>query len=52
MLESMARTAVDKAQATHPDIARVALKDMMKNERFKNSLTDTQLQWVNQLLKG
>ena len=50
MLQSMARTAVDKAQATHPDIARVALKDMMKNERFKNSLTESQRQWVNKLL--
>ncbi|QEY23514.1 phage head morphogenesis protein [Neisseria animalis] len=52
MLSRMAQVAVDKAQAVHPDIARVALKEMMKNERFKNSLSAGALAWVLELLKG
>ena len=52
MLSRMASVAVDKAQATHPDIARVALRQMMGNERFKSSLNAVQLAWVLQLLRG
>ena len=52
MLSRMASVAVDKAQAAHPDIARVALRQMMGNERFKSSLNAAQLAWVIDLLKG
>ncbi len=52
MLSRMASVAVDKAQAAHPDIARVALKEMMGNDKFKNALTGEQLAWVQKLLKG
>ena len=52
MLSRMASVAVDKAQAAHPDIARVALRQMMGNERFKSSLNAAQLAWVLQLLRG
>ena len=52
MLSRMAKIAVDKAQATHPDIARIALKTMMGNDRFKNSLSTASLTWVLKLLKG
>ena len=52
MLSRMASVAVDKAQAAHPDIARVALRQMMGNERFKSSLNAAQLAWVINLLKG
>ncbi|MFD1245117.1 phage head morphogenesis protein [Paralysiella testudinis] len=52
MLSRMASVAVEKAQAAHPDIARVALKEMMGNDKFKNALTGEQLAWVQKLLKG
>lgn len=52
MLSRMAKIAVDKAQATHPDIARIALKTMMGNDRFKNALSTASLTWVLKLLKG
>ena len=52
MLSRMASIAVEKAQATHPDIARVALRDMMQNKRFKESLNTTQSAWVTKLLSG
>ena len=52
MLSRMASVAVEKAQAAHPDIARVALKEMMGNDKFKNALTGEQLVWVQKLLKG
>ena len=52
MLSRMAQVAVDKAQAAHPDIARTALKTMMRNDRFKNALSAASLAWVLKLLKG
>lgn len=52
MLSRMAQIAVDKAQATHPDIARIAIKTMMTNQKFKNALTPESLAWVRELLKG
>ena len=52
MLSRMASVAVEKAQAAHPDIARVALKEMMGNDKFKNALNGQQLAWVQKLLKG
>lgn len=52
MLSRMAQIAVDKAQVTHPDIARIALKTMMGNDRFKNALTPESLAWVRELLRG
>lgn len=52
MLSRMASVAVEKAQAAHPDIARVALKTMMGNQRFQAALTAAQLAWVTQLLAG
>jgi len=52
MLSRMAGIAVDKAQAAHPDIARVALKEMMTDSKFQNALTPSQLTWAQNLLKG
>ena len=52
MLSRMASVAVDKAQAAHPDIARVALKEMMTDSKFQNALTPSQLTWAQNLLKG
>ena len=52
MLSRMAQIAVDKAQATHPDIARIAIKTMMTNQKFKNALTPESLAWVRELLRG
>ena len=52
MLSRVAQITIDKAQATHPDIARIALKTMMGNDRFKNALSATSLAWVLKLLKG
>ena len=52
MLSRMAQIAIDKAQATHPDIARIAIKTMMANRKFKNALTPESLAWVLKLLKG
>ncbi|MFV2030358.1 phage minor head protein [Neisseria sp. S1] len=52
MLSRMASVAVQKAQAVHPDIARIALKTMMGNSKFKAALSATDLAWVLQLLKG
>lgn len=50
MLTRMARVAVDKAQVTHPDIARVALRDMMHNPRVKSSIDPVRLAWVIKFL--
>ncbi|EGF09684.1 TPA: phage minor head protein [Neisseria bacilliformis] len=52
LLERTARLAVDKAQAVHPEIARVALKEMMENDRFSRSLDAAALAWVKKLLEG
>lgn len=52
MLSRMASVAVQKAQAAHPDIARIALKTMMGNAKFKAALSAAELTWVLQLLKG
>jgi virion morphogenesis protein len=52
MLSRMAQIAVEKAQATHPDIARIAIKTMMANQKFKNALTPESLAWVRELLRG
>lgn len=52
MLSRMAQIAVEKAQATHPDIARIAIKTMMANQKFKNALTSESLAWVRELLRG
>lgn len=52
MLSRMASVAVQKAQSVHPDIARVALKIMMTNSKFKSSLSAVDLAWVLKLIKG
>lgn len=52
MLSRTASVAVQKAHAVHPDIARVALKTMMGNARFKAALSAAELAWVVELLKG
>jgi Mu-like prophage fluMu F protein len=52
MLSRMAAVAVEKGQAAHPDIARVALRTMMGNERFRNALSPAALSWVLALLEG
>ena len=52
MLSRMASVAVQKAHATHPDIARIALKIMMGNAKFKAALSAADLAWVQKILKG
>lgn len=54
MLDDAHATAftVAKAQSVHPDIARVALKTMMTNSKFKSSLSAVDLAWVLKLIKG
>lgn len=52
MLSRMASVAVQKAQTVHPDIARIALKTMMGNAKFKAALSAAELAWVLELLKG
>ena len=49
-LQRTARMAVEKAQAAPPELARVAVKEMMRQEKFRNALTLAQLQWVAELL--
>lgn len=49
-LQRTARMAVEKAQAAPPELAKVAVKEMMKQEKFRNALTLAQLQWVAELL--
>lgn len=49
-LQRTARTAIEKAQSAPTELARVAVKEMMKNEKFRNSLTMAQLAWVAELL--
>ncbi len=51
MLSRVARIAIDKAQSTHPDIAKVAIQEMIKNPKFVKSLTTDQLKFVNKLLR-
>lgn len=46
------RGEIAQLQQRHPDIARVALRQMMGNERFKSLLNAAQLAWVLKLLKG
>lgn len=52
MLSRMASVAVQKAHAAHPDIARIALKIMMGNAKFKAALSAADLAWVQKILKG
>ena len=52
LAQGLAQIAVEKAQATHPDIARIAIKTMMANQKFKNALTPESLAWVRELLRG
>lgn len=49
-LQRTARTAIEKAQNVPPELARVAVKEMMKQEKFRNALTLAELVWVAELL--
>ena len=49
-LQRTARNAIEKAQSAPPELARVAVKKMMTQEKFRNSLTMAQLAWVAELL--
>lgn len=49
-LQRTARTAIEKAQNAPPELARVAVKEMMKQEKFRNALTLAELAWVAELL--
>ncbi len=49
-LQRTARTTIDKAQSAPPELARVAVKEMMSQEKFRNALTMAQLAWVAELL--
>lgn len=52
MLSRVASIAIDKAQATHPEIARIAIKEMMKNPKFVKALTAEQQKFVNELCQN
>lgn len=49
-LQRTARVAIDKAQSAPPELARVAVKEMMTQEKFRNALTLAELAWVAELL--
>lgn len=49
-LQRTARTAIEKAQSAPPELARVAVKEMMSQEKFRNALTLAELAWVAELL--
>ncbi|WP_043903092.1 phage minor head protein [Kingella kingae] len=49
-LQRTAQMAINKAQNVPPELARVAVKEMMKQEKFRNALTLAQLAWVAELL--
>ena len=49
-LQRTARTAIEKAQSAPPELARVAVNEMMTQEKFRNALTMAQLAWVAELL--
>lgn len=49
-LQRTARLAIEKAQNVPPELARVAVKEMMKQEKFRNALTLAELTWVAELL--
>lgn len=49
-LQRTARIAIEKAQNVPSELARVALKEMMQQEKFRNALTLAQLTWVAELL--
>ena len=49
-LQRTARVAIEKAQFAPPELAKVAVKEMMKQEKFRNALTLVQLKWVAELL--
>ena len=49
-LHRTARLAIEKAQSVPHELARVAVKEMMTQEKFRNALTITQLAWVAELL--
>ncbi|XXQ69034.1 phage minor head protein [Neisseriaceae bacterium B1] len=49
-LQRTARTAIEKAQSAPPELARVAVKEMMTQEKFRNALTLAELAWVAELL--
>lgn len=46
MASRMARVAVSKAQAAHPEIAKTAIKDMSDNPSFKKGLSVSQAAWA------
>ena len=49
-LQRTARVTIEKAQTAPPELAKVAVKEMMKQEKFRNVLTLAQLKWVAELL--
>ena len=49
-LQRTARLAVQKAQNVPPELAKVAVGEMMKNEKFRNALSLAELAWVAELL--
>ncbi|WP_095063546.1 phage head morphogenesis protein, partial [Kingella negevensis] len=44
-LQRTAQMAINKAQNVPPELARVAVKEMMLQEKFRNALTLAQLAW-------
>ncbi|MDK4535358.1 phage minor head protein [Kingella kingae] len=49
-LQRTARIAIKKVQNVPPELARVAVKEMMAQEKFRNALTLAELAWVAELL--
>ena len=49
-LQRTARNAIEKAQNMPSELAKVAVQEMMSQEKFRNALTLAQLTWVAELL--
>lgn len=49
-LQRTAKMAIEKAQNVQPELAKVAVKEMMSQEKFRNALSLAELAWVAELL--
>lgn len=49
-LQRTAKLAVQKAQSVPPELAKVAFKEMMQKEKFRNALSLAELAWIAELL--
>lgn len=49
-LQRTARLAIQKAQNVPPELAKVAVREMMQQPKFRNALSLAELAWVTELL--